>query len=455
MGRSEEIRAQLLEKLREETIETIYNAWFAELRVFSIDEVLDIAYLGVPDLPGKDMNFIMSILRNRYSHKIENVLTNIMGRRFRVVIKRVEEYEDETDSLKHQIKESAASKHFYDNSFDPRYSFDNFVVGDGNKLAHAAAFAVAESPAQSYNPLYIYGNSGLGKTHLLHAIGLHLEKTKPEMSVLYVSAENFTNELVDAIRKNRTYDFKEKYRNVDVLLIDDIQFFGRTKESQEEFFHTFNDLYHNGSQIVISSDCEPDKIDNLQDRLKTRFQWNLIADIVPPDYETRIAILLKLSEANGLTVDEELMKVIQFISEIAKANVRELEGSLNRVVTFARLFNEKITLAFAQKTLGSSNVERRAGVTPERVKSVVSDFYHIEASDLESAKRQSNVAHARMIAMYLIREMTDSSLPKIGEYFGGKHHTTVLHACKKVENLTESSLEVECEIEEIKGLLGR
>ena len=310
------------------------------------------------------------------------------------------------------------------------------MVGNSNKYAHAAALAVAESPSEAYNPLFIYGGSGLGKTHLMHAIGIYLLEKDPALSVLYVSSEMFTNELIKALREHNMNEFKSKYRKADVLLIDDIQFLEGKENTQEEFFHTFNALYDLNRQIIISSDRAPNKLVNLEERLRSRFQWNLIADIQPPDYETRVAILMKKAENMNIDIEEnpDFYDVICMIAEKIKDNIRELEGALIRVVSFSQLLKEKPDKNFAKKTLKDlfSNIETT--VTPEKIKKAVCKHYGIKMADMESSKKTNNIAYPRQIAMYIVREMTDYSLPKIGQFFGGKHYTTVLYACEKIEN---------------------
>ena len=306
------------------------------------------------------------------------------------------------------------------------------------------------SPRPEYS-VYIYGSSGMGKTHLLQAIGNHIAAKRPKLRVLYISAENFTNELIFAIQRKETHEFKRKYRSVDVLLIDDIQFFGRTKESQEEFFHTFNDLYQANKQIVISSDCAPDELNNLQDRLKTRFQWNLIADIQPPDFETRMEILMRRAEQQGLEMDADFMGVIKLIAGSVSSNVRELEGALTRLVNFAGLLHTPITVDFAKKTLKNIFRGEEGNVTPAKIRQSVCEFYQVKESDLDSEKRQRNISDARQMAMYLMREMTDLALPEIGKVFGGRHHTTVLHACSRIEEQMKVHPDLKKTVKSLKG----
>jgi len=449
------IRSSFLKELKPQMTGPSFDAWVRDLHICKLDDALCIAYLGVPDIPGRNVEQIVSILQNRYRELLETTLEKVLHERYRVVIKLMAEYGEDVlpavpEDACYDTKQPVPST-----TFGPQYSFDSFVVGECNRLAHAAAIAVAASPGQAYNPVYIYGASGMGKTHLLQAIGQFAREKRPELVVLYVSAENFTNELILAIQKNTTHEFKRKYRGVDVLLIDDIQFFGRTKESQEEFFHTFNDLYQAHKQIVISSDCEPDKLDNLQERLKTRFQWNLIADIQPPSYETRVAILLKHAELQGLELNQDLYDVINLIAEAISSNVRELEGALTRIVNFSKLLKEDITPEFAKKTLKNIFREEEGKITPEKIKRVVSRFYQVKESDLDSEKRQKNISEARQMAMYLMREYTDLSLPRIGEALGGKHHTTVLHGCSRVEELIKSRQDVKEIMRTLKSELER
>ena len=364
-----------------------------------------------------------------------------MGEKYRVIAKDMDEYKDEEPAAAPAVQEEPeetvihVKEKYLDNQkiFNPRYNFDNFVVGNSNKYAHAAALAVAESPSEAYNPLFVYGGSGLGKTHLMHAIGIYLLENNPNINVLYVSSEMFTNELIRALRENKINEFKNKYRKVDVLLIDDIQFLEGKDNTQEEFFHTFNALYDSNKQIIISSDRAPNKLVNLEDRLRSRFQWNLIADINPPDYETRVAILTKKAENMNIEVDDDLYDVICMIAEKIKDNIRELEGAFTRIVTFSQLLGEKADKNFARRTLNDILTDGDIKVTPEKIKKVVCKHYNVKMADLESSKKQNSIAHPRQVAMYLIREMTDYSLPKIGQMFGGKHYTTVMYACDKIE----------------------
>ena len=446
------IREALFRELKPQLTGPSFEAWIKDLVLYELDEELCIAYFGVPEIPGRNGPQILTIINNRYHGLIETSLSNILQDKYRLVVKPLSAYaaaDPQEDAVAaEKAEESLPAKN---DDWGLQHTFDSFVVGEANRLAYVAAIAVAASPGQAYNPVYIYGASGMGKTHLLQAIGRYIGETRPNLSVLYVSAENFTNEFITAIQKKTTSEFKAKYRNVDVLLIDDIQFFGRAKESQEEFFHTFNDLYQANKQIVISSDCEPEKLDNLQERLKTRFQWNLIADIQPPAYETRVAILLKHAELQGLEINQNLRDVIDMIAQSVSKNVRELEGALTRIVSFSRLLNEEITPEFARKTLKNIFREEDARITPEKIKRIVSQFYQVKESDLDSDKRQKNISEARQVAMYLVREFTDLSLPRIGECFGGKHHTTVIHGCSRIEELSRSRADMKAVIQTLRA----
>jgi len=315
---------------------------------------------------------------------------------------------------------------------NPKYSFETFVVGSCNQFAHAAALAVADSPSKTYNPLYIYGGVGLGKTHLMCAIGHHVKDRNRHLRLAYISAEKFMNELINAIRYDQTMVFRDKYRSIDVLLIDDIQFIAGKERTQEEFFHTFNALYDGQKQIVISSDCPPREIPTLEERLHSRFEWGLIADIQPPDLETKIAILRKKAETEKIDLPDN---VALFMAGKIKSNIRELEGSLVRLTALSSLKGESINLLLAQEALKNIVDEEERAITIETIQKVVADFYNLKVADLKSKSNSRNIAVPRQIAMYLCKTLTKASLPEIGREFGGKHHTTVLHSINKISNL--------------------
>ena len=425
---------EVLEKIKENITPISFETWFKPLQIRKIDRDLNIVYIEIS--ADKRNDFIINTIKNRYLPTLEGAFKSVLNDDFRVVLKNSEQYafeDTKNEQVKIKPKKRSLNK---EKIFNPRFNFENFVVGNSNKYAHAAALAVAESPSEAYNPLFIYGGSGLGKTHLMHAIGIYLLEKDPELNVLYVSSEMFTNELIKALREHNMNEFKSKYRKVDVLLIDDIQFLEGKENTQEEFFHTFNTLYDLNKQIIISSDRAPNKLVNLEERLPSRFQWNLIADIQPPDYETRVAILMKKSENMNISLEEnpEFYDVICMIAEKIKDNIRELEGALIRVVSFSQLLKEKPDKNFAKKTLKDLFNNMETTVTPEKIKKAVCKHYGIKMSDMESSKKTNNIAYPRQIAMYIVREMTDYSLPKIGQFFGGKHYTTVLYACEKIEN---------------------
>ncbi len=431
----EKIWESVLEIVKEIIPKISFETWLLPLKIRKIDENLKIAYIEVNS--GDRNDLIIGRIKDRYITTIESAFKEVLNDNFRVVIKKTSSYEDE--EKKHEpAKQIKSSKKTLNKEkiFNPRYNFDNFVVGDSNKYAHAAALAVAESPSEAYNPLFIYGGSGLGKTHLMHAIGIYLLENNPNINVLYVSSEMFTNEFIRALSDKKMNEFKNKYREVDVLLIDDIQFLQGRDKIQEEFFYTFNSLYESNKQIVISSDNPPNKLVNLEERLRSRFQWNLIADIQPADYETRVAILLKKAENMNIDIDDnpEIYDVACMIAERIKDNIRELEGAFTRVVSFSQLLNEKLDKKFVKRTLNDIFSDMEKKVTPEKIKKAVCKHYGIKISEIESSKKTNNIAFPRQIAMYLIREMTDYSLPKIGQLFGGKHYTTVMYACEKIED---------------------
>ncbi|MGH9255635.1 MAG: chromosomal replication initiator protein DnaA [Vicinamibacterales bacterium] len=313
-----------------------------------------------------------------------------------------------------------------------RYTFDTFIVGPSNQFAHAACRAVAEAPSRSYNPLFIYGGVGLGKTHLMHAIGQYVLQHDSSLRLTYISSERFMNEMINALRYDRILEFRERYRSVDVLLVDDIQFVSGKEGTQTEFFHTFNALYDAQKQIVLSSDHPPHQIPALEERLRSRFEWGLIADIQPPDIETRVAILKRKAEAEGVPVPDS---VAMYIAGRIKSNIRELEGSLIRVIAYASLTGREISLELAQEVLKNIIDQDERAVTIETIQRFVSDYYKLKIAELKSRNNSKSIAMPRQIAMYLCKSLTSASLPEIGRSFGGKHHSTVIHSIKKVEDL--------------------
>ena len=313
-----------------------------------------------------------------------------------------------------------------------RYTFDTFVVGPSNQFAEAASRAVAEAPARSYNPLYIYGGVGLGKTHLMHAIGHYVLRNNPHFKLTYISTERFMNEMINAVKTDRVIDFRERYRGVDVLLVDDIQFLAGKEGTQNEFFHTFNALYDAQKQIVLSSDCPPNEIPSLEERLRSRFEWGLIADIQPPDLETKVAILKKKAEAESVPLPDN---VAIYIAEKIKSNIRELEGSLIRLIAYASLTNREVSIGLAQEVLKNVIGQDERAVTVDMIQKSVADYYQLKVVDIRARNNSKSVALPRQIAMYLCKALTHASLPEIGRSFGGKHHSTVIHSIRKIETL--------------------
>ncbi|KML40584.1 MULTISPECIES: chromosomal replication initiator protein DnaA [Cytobacillus] len=398
--------------------------------------------------------FARDWLEERYSQLISGILYDITGEELGVkFIIPQNQSEEEVDlplpPKKKKLEEEQPELPL--TMLNPKYTFDTFVIGSGNRFAHAASLAVAEAPAKAYNPLFIYGGVGLGKTHLMHAIGHYVLDHNPSAKVVYLSSEKFTNEFINSIRDNKAGDFRDKYRNVDVLLIDDIQFLAGKEQTQEEFFHTFNTLHEESKQIIISSDRPPKEIPTLEDRLRSRFEWGLITDITPPDLETRIAILRKKAKAEGLDIPNEVML---YIANQIDSNIRELEGALIRVVAYSSLINKDINADLAAEALKDIIPSSKPKViTIHEIQRVVGEHFNVKLEDFKAKKRTKSVAFPRQIAMYLSRELTDFSLPKIGEEFGGRDHTTVIHAHEKISKMLQSDSQFEKQLKEINELL--
>lgn len=410
-----------LEIIRPEITEVSYNTWMLPIKPISIDFEHYKFFLSVYN------DFSKTILEGRYLSLIENALRKAFGKELKVVFVSSEE------NVLHKDMDRNYRETYTDDLFlNPKYIFDTFVVGNSNRFAHAASLAVAETPAKAYNPLFIYGGVGLGKTHLMHAIGHYILHHNQSAKILYVSSEKFTNELINAIKDDKNTQFRNKFRNIDVLLIDDIQFIAGKERTQEEFFHTFNTLHETNKQIIISSDKPPKEIPTLEERLRSRFEWGLIADIQPPDYETRVAILSKKADLEGIKINDDILEVIEFIAEKIHSNIRELEGALIRIVAYASLTNKEINKNLAKEALKDVFSTQNKVVTAKLIKENVSKYFNIKILDLESSKRSRNLSYPRQIAMYICRELTDLSLPKIGEAFGNRDHTTVIHACEKI-----------------------
>ncbi|MGB9803832.1 chromosomal replication initiator protein DnaA [Desulfofundulus sp.] len=390
-------------------------------------------------------HFYRDWLITRYASIIKNHLQEILKDEIEVQFLPAEEV---NDKLLNRIRKSTPSVAMETCPLNPRYTFDTFVVGNSNRFAHAACMAVAESPAQTYNPLFIYGGVGLGKTHLMHAISHYIMERGTQNRIVYVTSEKFTNELINAIAEKRAVEFRNKYRGMDILLIDDIQFLAGKERTQEEFFHTFNTLYEANKQIVISSDRPPKEIPTLEDRLRSRFEWGLITDIQPPDLETRIAILRKKATLDHVNVPDE---TLEYIAQQITSNIRELEGALIRVVAYASLYKQQITTQLARDILKDIlPTKTPKQITVQLIQEKVAAYYGLKAEDFKSKRRSRNVAFPRQIAMYLTRELTDLSLPQIGDAFGGRDHTTVLHACEKISTQLAADPLLEEAIREIR-----
>src|SRR5450830_1230458 len=374
-------------------------------------------------------NFSRGWLSDRYAPLLKNVLHNVTGQDIGLQFLLANEASEmKDDPSKKTAGKPAENPH--SSPLNPKYTFDTFIIGNSNRFTHAASFAVAESPAKAYNPLFIYGGVGLGKTHLMHAIGQFIMEHNSKLKVFYVTSEKFTNELINSIRDDKTVEFRNKYRGMDILLVDDIQFLAGKERTQEEFFHIFNALYDAHKQIVITSDVLPKEIATLEERLTSRFEWGLIADISRPDYETKVAILKKKAELDKIDVPPE---VLEYIAANIGSNIRELEGALMRVLATASLTNEEVTLPFTEETLKDIIPVINKPITIDAIMQSVSSYFHISVADLQAKRRSQDIAMPRQIAMYLSRDLTEASLPYIGEKFGGRDHTTVIYACQKIQ----------------------
>ncbi|WP_185956376.1 chromosomal replication initiator protein DnaA [Melghirimyces algeriensis] len=420
----QELWAQTLEQIQGKVSKPSFETWLQATEAVAFRD--DTLIVAAPN------EFARDWLESRYANLVRDTLQEVTGSVVGIQF----------------TTHTPDDKEIKSNMLNSRYTFDTFVIGSGNRFAHAASLAVAEAPAKAYNPLFIYGGVGLGKTHLMHAIGNYVLSQPSHTRVVYLSSEQFTNEFINSIRDNKTDDFRNKYRNVDILLIDDIQFLAGKEQTQEEFFHTFNALHGESKQIVISSDRPPKEIPTLEDRLRSRFEWGLITDIQPPDLETRIAILRKKAIAEKLVIDSEVMA---FIADRIDTNIRELEGGLTRVVAYSDLINQPVSVELAAEALKDIVSDAKPKVIGiQDIQRNVCSYYHLNIEDLKGKKRTKNVALPRQIAMYLCRELTDCSLPKIGEEFGGRDHTTVIHAHEKISRTLAMDRSLQQAVEDIK-----
>ncbi len=411
-------------ELKDRVGESTYHAWIEPLQPNKITE--SGVVLEAPDAFFKDW------VESHYLKIILDALTTAAKKPLALTI---EISEPGSANIPAQAPSEPTTKSAHTKeggtNLNPRYTFDNFIIGPSNRHAHAYSLAVAKSPAKAYNPLFIYGGVGLGKTHLMQAICHHIKNNTPgNLKICYMSSEKFTNELIDAIQHHSTNTFRQKYRNTDILVIDDIHFIAGKESTQEEFFHTFNALYDAHKQIIISSDRPPKEISNLQDRLVSRFSWGLTTDIQPPDLETRVAILKKKIEREPVSVPDD---VIFFIANLIKTNIRELEGALIRTIAYSLLEEKPVTLELTKEVLKDLLKESKKIITVDFIQRCVAEEFGISLQDLKTKRRNKNIVVPRQIAMYLSREFTEMSLPEIGSFFGGKDHTTVLHSCKKIK----------------------
>lgn len=451
---------QILDNIQKskEVSEIAFKIWINPLIPLSSDD--DTFELGAPN------QFHWEKVTSYYLPFLKDSVTEVMQKNLNIVIKNlnlksssepVEEQQILFNKEKPEPAETSDGQEKFEHlskiapgdasTLNPRYTFESFVTGNSNRFAHAAALAVAESPGTVYNPFFIYGGVGLGKTHLMHAIGHEILKRNPEMRVLYISSEKFTNELINSIRNNTTEEFRQKYRKIDVLLVDDMQFLYKKVGTQEEFFHTFNALYDAKKQIILSSDRPPREIETLEERLRSRFEWGLQTDIQAPDLETRVAILKKKAVLENISVPND---ALFYIASRIDSNIRELEGALTRVVAYSSINNQPITTELVSEAMNAIYPkERTQAITIELIQEIVAAYYSLDVKELSAKKRTRELAFPRQIAMYLCRKLTDYSLPQIGNEFGGRDHTTVLHACEKIDKDRQEDTKLDSAIKEL------
>ena len=448
-----EIWVKCTDKFKESANEKIFDVWIKPIIPL---EVTDTYYkVAVKN------SFFKTMLEENYANLIEGILSNIMGKNISLLIETMEGegalgeelLEPHTTKTQQQqlFTEKSAEQQIDESNLNPKFVFETFVIGNSNRFAHAAAQAVANNPAHAYNPLFLYGGVGLGKTHLMHAIGNRIKQNNPGMKVLYTTSEKFTNEIINSIQNKNTEAFRQKYRNIDCLIIDDIQFLKGKEQTQVEFFHTFNALKDANKQIIISSDRPPREIETLEDRLRSRFDQGLTADIQPPDLETRMAILRTKALSDNIQMPND---VITLLATNIATNIREIEGAYTKIVAYTSLMDMPITMETAQKVLSDmGNTVKTRTITFEGITKVVAEHYNIKQDELFNKKRTQNIAHPRQVAMYLCRELADLSYPKIGELFGGRDHTTVIHAYEKISKNKNTNLALQKELQEMIEIL--
>ncbi|WP_443684260.1 chromosomal replication initiator protein DnaA [Phascolarctobacterium succinatutens] len=450
-----EIWVRCKDKLKESFNEKVFNVWIKPIMPL---EVTDTYYkVAVKN------DFFKTMLEENYAQVIEGVLAGIMSKNIKLIIETMDNGSSGSEAAEEMpavpakreqqqlFNENTSVQQPDESNLNPKYVFETFVIGNSNRFAHAAAQAVANDPAHAYNPLFLYGGVGLGKTHLMHAIGNRIKQNNPSMKVLYTSSEKFTNEIINSIQNKTTEAFRQKYRNIDCLIIDDIQFLKGKEQTQVEFFHTFNALKDADKQIIISSDRPPREIETLEDRLRSRFDQGLTADIQTPDLETRMAILRTKAASDNIVLPTE---VITLLATNIATNIREIEGAYNKIVAYTSLMHMPITVETAQKVLSDmGNDIKTRTITYEGIIKVVDDHYNVKQDELFNKKRTQNIAFPRQVAMYLCRELADLSYPRIGELFGGRDHTTVIHAYEKISNFKNSNLAFQNELQEIIEIL--
>ena len=443
----EELFRQAKELIKDELSSIAYDTWILPLKLVSIDD----ERITIRSNTDYNANF----LGKRFGDLIINTFKYLTNKERSLTIiyndeKTNMEMKDDVIPTDSENEELESEIELSNKILNPKYTFDTFVVGNNNRFAQAAALAVADKPSEAYNPLFLYGGVGLGKTHLMHAIGNRILKNYRNYKILYVTSEKFTNHMINAIKDNKMEVFRNQYRKIDVLLIDDIQFIAGKKQVQEEFFHTFNELYEEKKQIIISSDRPPKEIQLLEDRLKSRFEWGLLADISCPDYETRLAILRRKAQDEKILVDDS---ILASIATKIESNIRELEGVFNKMIARASLMHTQISIELAENTINEFKAENEKVLSSDYVKDIVAKYFSVDKNDLSSNKRSNEIAFPRQIAMYLCREVANMSYPKIGEDFGNRDHSTVMHACKKIENEIKEKNNTRLIVESVKNII--
>ena len=442
----QELLTKAKELLKDEVTSITYETWIKPLEIQSI-EGNHIVFKAISE-------YHKDSIQSRYSPLILNSLKFITNKdwSFSVVWNQEDDEDSENQVItsEKKVDNDDDVSQYVNKTLNPKYTFETFVVGNNNRFAHAAALAVGDRPGEAYNPLFLYGGVGLGKTHLMHAIGNRIIQNNRKSNVLYVTSEKFTNQLINAIKDFKNEAFRNKYRNIDVLLIDDIQFIGGKDRVQEEFFHTFNTLHEEGKQIIISSDKAPKDIPLLEDRLKSRFEWGLLADLSNPDYETRLAILRKKAQDENIIVDDHILSKI---ANKIDSNIRELEGVFNKIVAIASLNNEPISIELAEKTINEFKQQSEKVISADFIKETVAKYFNVNKDDLASDKRSNDITFPRQIAMYLCREIANLSFPKIGDEFGNRDHSTVMHAYKKIEKETKDKNNTRLIVESVKNII--